>query len=514
MLGNYCRFFSRQRLSANARSVGLSTQSNLFFIPDKTSSESQPDFGAEAPPSPESSQLAKDIWKSSIRGIRVADTWSGYSKQVVSNLPYLRPRDVSVIMHAFARIKYKDDKLLTSLIPTIVKHVCEFSVRELVSILSAFRKLEFNNPTCIDLISNQLVILSSQWTVIDLPLIANSVSYFGNFDEKLLKKIENKTLKMAHDLSPLGIALLVSSLARLDLRNERMLGVLARALVNPREGDSSSTAMKQESFAIIINGFAKLDWNPRGLFEYIESELCQILEMTSDGARFFDNQSIVLILHAFFAYRYRCIEQPLSDKNIFIFNQLVHRLCLAIDNGEWKPSIDQIDKLSAVVSVLGDPQGTCEDSLHALKKIIRTSRRANGRWRGMKTTKIGTPKLPRWEYEVLRILRDKMGVKVKRRTNDFGRVDIVFRSRESTNPLVIVNCLGPYQYYTNSTKRTAASYLNRFLISRKENACMFMEIPFYIWNELKTDQDKIMYLMSLGRSIANEGEDVTEELTS
>jgi len=107
----------------------------------------------------------------------------------------------------------------------------------------------------------------------------------------------------------------------------------------------------------------------------------------------------------------------------------------------------------------------------------------------------------------LRILRDKMNVKVRRRINQFGRFDIVFRQPGEVSttppPLVVVNCLGPYQYYANSTKRTIASRLNNYLLSRQD-ACIFMEIPFFIWNELKTDQDKIMYLMSKGRALAND----------
>ena len=207
------------------------------------------------------SELAKQIWKSSIRGVRISSVWSNYSNQVIAQTPYLTPRDVSVIIHSFARIKYKDEKLLIrTILPSVLKYMDEFSVRELVSILAAFRKLEYTRLDCLDLIINQLVMKFPEWTAIDTPLIANSISWFRIFDQSIWRCIEKFCLKNRNELSPLGISLIVGSLGRLDMRNEKLLTVLSRQFIKGGNGnDKSDDIMKQESLSVLVNGFAKLD---------------------------------------------------------------------------------------------------------------------------------------------------------------------------------------------------------------------------------------------------------------
>jgi hypothetical protein len=76
-----------------------------------------------------------------------------------------------------------------------------------------------------------------------------------------------------------------------------------------------------------------------------------------------------------------------------------------------------------------------------------------------------------------------------------GRTDIFIKPAAGGEEVCVL-CLGPFQYYANSTKRTATSLLNRELVNRKS-----IEIPFFIWNELKTDQDKLMILYTQGRRV-------------
>jgi len=443
-----------------------------------------------------SSQLAKQIWKSSRRSIRSVDLWSNFSKQVISNSPYLTPRDVSVIIHSFAKVNYKDDKMLNSIVPSILKHANEFSVRELVTILSSFRKLEVEKSTtipssCIQLLVNEISLRSSEWTPIDVPLIANSVAWFSIFDDHIWKQIERKTMKLLPELSPLGMSLIVSSYAKLDMRNERVLNAIVRAFVRPSQ--SANEPMKQESLASLINGFAKLDWNSQTLSRYIETELVEIL--CQIGPNFFDTQSKILILHAYYAHRYRYLEDHLSESEVLIFDLLTQGVV------EHKDSLssDQREKVRQIIATMdGRKFEQISQSLNRLKTVICSKEQ------------VSSQKLPRWEYEVFRILRDKMDVKaVKRKI--FHSPVITFDSK-TTNDVVVVNCLGPFQHYTGSTKRTSASWIRREVIrwelerSGNRRQVKFIEIPFYIWNELKTDKDKIMFLMARGRQLANNEE--------
>lgn len=421
--------------------------------------------------------LTKTIWKASVRSIRVQSTWESFSKQVISQLPLLDSRDIATVIHSFARVKFKDEKLLGSIIPSILRNLNDFSVREIVSILSAFRKLEYSRLDCMDLLVNQLVIQSNEWNEIDCALIANALGYFRVFDKDIWKCIQNHILKRNEDLSPLGIGLIVGALAKLDMRNERLLRKLSRTLVNSVGG-----VMKQESFAIIVHGFYKLDWTEDFILnEFLECQMENFLQLEA----FFDKQSLCMILHALFCYRVPNEAKPLTEQQNRI---LVSGIESLLKEDAWKPDTDQLKRLNDLVLLYNDSNRIVSD----LGRFIAKNRLSESK----RSEEKKTLKLPRWEYEVFRILKEKMQVPVRRNKKD-KRVDLIV-PRDGEKDVVVL-CLGPFQFYADSTKRTASSKsLQRILEAQGRKV---MEIPFFIWNELKSDEDKVMYVYSLGRRV-------------
>ena len=431
-----------------------------------------------------SSLLAKQIWKASMRSVRVDSLWNDFGKRVSAQLPLLAPRDVATIVHSFARIKWRDDKLLSSISPSILKHIDTFTVREIVHILSAFRKLEYTKLDCIDLLLNQLVLQSSDWNAVDVALIANSLGWFRIFDDHVWRSIEKYIVRNSGEFSPLGASLVIGALSKLDIRNERILRRLGNQLVSGQAGG----VFKQESFAILLHGFYKLKWDKDfNLNLFFEHQLRDILQ---SGDEYFDMQSLCMILHSLFCYRLLS-ESVLTDIQSKILksgvSQVLNKSKVA------KLSVDQykrLDELCFIGRKWDIPELTV-----LRKEVLRNLDKDYSKTRGHK--------LPRWEYEVYRILKDKMHASVSKRVRN-GRTDI-FVKPSAGGEEVCVLCLGPFQYYANSTKRTATSFLNRELVNRK---CI--EIPFFIWNELKTDQDKLMFLYSQGRRVEKFGEKLND----
>merc|ERR1711920_1016793 len=60
--------------------------------------------------------------------------------------------------------------------------------------------------------------------------------------------------------------------------------------------------------------------------------------------------------------------------------------------------------------------------------------------------------------------------------------------------------VGPYGYYASTTHRTAYSKLHQRLLEMEGYTCI--TVPYYEWGEHKTDEDKMVYLWSMGRRIA------------
>ena len=421
--------------------------------------------------------LAKQIWKASVRSVHIDSVWSNFGKQVQAQAPFLTPRDIATIIHSFARVKWRDDKLLTFLTPSILKHLDTFSVREIVHILSAFRKLEYARLDCIDLLINQLVLKFSDWNGVDAALIANAAGWFRIFDQNLLwKRIFKYIMRNSHEFSPLGISLVIGAMAKLDLRNEPVLRRLANQLVS----GATTGVFKQESFALIIHGFYKLGWTKDfKLNMFIDQQLEDLV-----GKDFFDQQSLCMILHSLVCYR--LLPEPAWTE--VHWNIVRKGMQLGLTKFE-RLSPDQFKRMDEICYICSKRAEVPIEVAEFRRKILKKYE-PDSHQRGHK--------LPRWEYEVYRILKDKMGVSVVKKVRN-GRTDIYLKPniKIGLSKEVCVLCLGPFQYYTDSTKRTTASLLHKALIKTE----LIMEIPFFIWNELKTDDDKIMYLYSQGRRV-------------
>ena len=414
-----------------------------------------------------------------MRSVRMPSTWEGFSKQVIAQSPFLTPRDVATIIHSFARVKYRDDKMLQTITSSVLKHIDQFSVREIVHIFSAFRKLEYNRLDSVDLLTNQLVLKANEWNPVDCALIANALGWFRVFDRSIWKEIEKHVTKNYADFDPLGISLVVGALAKLDMRNERILRSLSRSLTF----GSSAGVVKQESFAIMVHAFYKLRWSKDHYLNlFFEDQLMRLLDETN----FFDPQSLCLVLNAIGCYR----DSATPEQTQIMLKGMI-AVSAVLEQGEWKPSVDQLTRLDQVVQIARHrfsefPELKCdiEELGIRISKLIEKKNRKRGH------------KLPRWEYEIYRILKDKMNVSSVRKRVVNGRTETIIQDADT-----VILCMGPFQYYADSTKRTAASKLHSELLLSE--GMQVMEIPYFIWNELKTDQDKMLYLYSRGRQTAS-----------
>ena len=74
----------------------------------------------------------------------------------------------------------------------------------------------------------------------------------------------------------------------------------------------------------------------------------------------------------------------------------------------------------------------------------------------------------------------------------------------------VVCPIGPYGYYAGTTQRTAYSKMHQKVLELEGHVCI--PVPYFEWAELKTDEDKMVYLWSLGRKGA--GKDQTMQVSS
>ena len=89
---------------------------------------------------------------------------------------------------------------------------------------------------------------------------------------------------------------------------------------------------------------------------------------------------------------------------------------------------------------------------------------------------------------------------------EMTRTDVAAQARYLPVSKAVVCAVGPYSYYAGTTNRTAYSKLHQKVLELEGYTCM--PVPYFEWSELKTEEDKMVYLWSLGRKAAGRNKKV------
>ncbi|KAF4752837.1 hypothetical protein FOZ63_030268 [Perkinsus olseni] len=100
--------------------------------------------------------LTKLVWRTSMRGVRDERLWAKLSKRAVLMSVHMGHRELTTCLLGFAKIRYRDPKLLQSISPAILKNISEFDTLELALLLGAYRRLEYRRIDQIELLMNEV----------------------------------------------------------------------------------------------------------------------------------------------------------------------------------------------------------------------------------------------------------------------------------------------------------------------------------------------------------------------
>lgn len=246
----------------------------------------------------------------------------------------------------------------------------------------------------------------------------------------------------------------------------------------------------QETLATIMCGFAKLDFNHPKLCKAFETAAEQRLDKAlamgpdyrrSGGFRqadVFDLQALVLILHTLV-----CL--------VGTREQVVEKLLTLISWSKDEVSDWQRRLLKITITVVEhDYPAVLQRAKLDVKEAIHSFR--------LKPAKVPT-RLSRWTGEMRRVLR-KMGIDAEPKPLvDDQVLDLWIPASKAA-----VVTVGPHGYYTKTTDRTAYSKLHQRLLEIQGYTCI--TIPYYEWAELRLEEDKMVYLWSLGRKAVTRGQ--------
>uniref|UniRef100_A0A7S0ACR5 RAP domain-containing protein n=1 Tax=Pyrodinium bahamense TaxID=73915 RepID=A0A7S0ACR5_9DINO len=273
-------------------------------------------------------------------------------------------------------------------------------------------------------------------------------------------------------------------MARVDRRETRTLLMIARMCRRCAQRNLFS----QETLATAMNAFAKLDFNHPKLSTAFEDaavrKLDHALSLGPDyrksslrGVDVFDVQALVLLLHTLVC---------MVGTSDVVIEKLLTLLSWSYD----EVSDYQCRILKTTCRVLRKQHGT-------LMKHFSPSIKHAMYVFEHKQIKLATFE-SRWSKELRHTLR-KMDIVVELKPLvDDQVLDIWLPTSKA-----VVCAVGPYAYYASTTHRTAYSKLHQRLLEIEGHTCLV--VPYYEWAELKTEEDRMVFLWSLGRRAAARG---------
>lgn len=425
--------------------------------------------------------LARKMWNCAKRGVRSPEVWARFSQRVLATSVFVGAGDVALIFLAYARIKYRDLKVLDTISPFLLKQIDEFSTTELVLLLNAHKKLELERVDSLKLLLIAICRRRDEWTGRHMALTANAAAYFYVYHPQFWKSLAVRLPNVVFSMNPLEVANLVSAMARVDQRDARSLLLLARMC----RRFAFRNLFSQAGLSTVMKAFAKLDfYHPRLSKAFSDAavrKLDHALEMgpqyrASDlrDADVFDLQALVQVLHTLVCF-------------VGTSDEIAAKLLTLISWSHREVSNYQRRVLRTTLVVLKAEHPDLHSKLDLdVKQALYIFEHS--------PSEVATTE-SRWSKELRNMLR-RMDIMVEWKSLVDDQVLDIFLPSSNA----VVCALGPYSYYANTTHRTAFSKMHQRLLELSGYKCLV--VPYYEWSEMKLDEDKMVYLWSLGRRAA------------
>lgn len=441
-----------------------------------------PVFEAEMPgqikkPGP----LARKMWSCARRGVRDEEVWSRFTQRVLLTASLSGSADVALIFVAFARVKFRDRRALDALSPFLLRHINDFSTWELVLLMNAHKKLEYSRLDSMHLLLNTFCARHEEWTGRQLSLATNAVAFFYVYMPRFWRLVAQTLPQVIWNMNPLELSNVVSAMARVDRRDPLSLLLIGRMC----RRCAAKGLFSQETLSTSMNAFAKLDFNHARLSKAFEDAAVPKLDLALEmgptyrasglkGVDVFDVQALVLMTHTLVCF------VGASDDTIAKLLQLV----------VWsKDELSGYQRRTLKLAILAF-QKQRGDRLRRLPVDVKDALLSI-----QHTPSTVATRESRWLKELTQILRKmKIDIEVQPLVDD-QVINVLLPKSKS-----VVYAVGPYSFYAQTTHRTAYSKLHQRLLEMSGYAVMV--VPYYEWSELKTDEDKMVYLWSLGRRAA------------
>ncbi|GAB68904.1 RAP protein [Plasmodium cynomolgi strain B] len=208
-------------------------------------------------------KIMKKIYKASINHVRDENLWKKYVQNTFIISGYLDASDIVILFWCFGKIGYRDNRLMNLLCSILLKKINDLTPCALALLLNSFKKLEMKKYDTMELLTNQFCMHIQRWTSQDIALVANSLAFFYIYHKVFWKKCILKLQNGYYFSQPLHLCLIISALARLDIREGNVLLSLSKG------AKKYAKEFSPNNLALVIHSFAKLKFCHPKFYNYL-----------------------------------------------------------------------------------------------------------------------------------------------------------------------------------------------------------------------------------------------------
>lgn len=193
--------------------------------------------------------LAKLAIRAAKENRKSVNFWKTLSARAMVVAPSMQPSDMSMVLGAFARMRYRDRDMMVRIAESTPAILGQFAATDITHYLAAFARLDVEHRLVFNLMAREIA-------------------------------------RKLHDFNAAQLGELVYAYARLKLRHQLLLDVLKKRMIEVVK------AMRPWHLALVANGFARLQTSDERFFTILASEICrQISE--------FDGKPLALVANAY-----------------------------------------------------------------------------------------------------------------------------------------------------------------------------------------------------------------------
>ncbi|XP_953898.1 uncharacterized protein TA06160 [Theileria annulata] len=238
-----------------------------------------------------------------------------------------KPIDIALLLNSLSRGRIYDKELFELLIPQIIKKISFFTSVHLSMVLSAYSKGKMLTPDLYNILKFEISSRIYEFrTSIEMCMVLNAISKFGDNDKIFLSKISNHILKSFRyfNFSPQELSVIINSLVTLGYYHEQLFNIFSSQLMinNGNIGNLVNNLNACNIFELlrVLNGFMIFENNYKDIQNQCKHEIVS-------RVRFSAPNDLTNSLYAL-----GTIKSTLNNSNISVNQEIIEEIVMSIKN--------------------------------------------------------------------------------------------------------------------------------------------------------------------------------------